>query len=110
MAKTVNYTPEMTEEIVSAYKAAEGYDARAEVIANMAERFGKCIASVRQKLTREGVYEKKEYVGKDGAKAETKEEIVNRIAEMVGVEAEAADSLAKANKRILLALAEKLEN
>lgn len=110
MAKTVNYTPEMTQEIVAAYEAAEGYDARAEVIANMAEKFGKSVASVRQKLTREGVYQKKEYVSKTGARPESKESIVARIAESLEVTAEQAESLTKANKRILMLLADKLAN
>ena len=108
MAKTVNYTPEMTNEIVAAYKAAEGYAARAEVIANMAEKFGKSVASVRQKLTREGVYQKKEYVNKNGEKAESKAVIVGTIAESLGVTAEQAESLEKANKTILLKLREAL--
>ena len=97
MAKAPNYTPEMTKEIVAAYEAAEGYDARAEVIANMAEKFGKSLASVRQKLTREGVYQKKEYATKAGGKPESKAAIVSDIADSLGVTDEQAGSLEKAN-------------
>lgn len=108
MAKTVNYTPEMTKEIVSAYEAADNYDARAEVIANMAEKFGKSVASVRQKLSREGVYKKKEYANKAGEKPVSKAALVMSIADAIGLDAEVCDSLEKANKRVLLALVDAL--
>jgi len=108
MAKTVNYTPEMTKEIIAAYEAAEGYDARSEVIANMATKFGKSVASVRQKLSREGVYQKKEYTNKQGEKAESKAHIVGEIAALLGMEAEQVESLEKATKPVLLKVREAL--
>lgn len=108
MAKAVNYTPEQTRELVSAYEAAETNEARGEVVAAFSETLGKSVASIRQKLVREGVYQKKEYVSKNGAKPEAKEAIVDAIAKSLGVEAEVADSLAKANKTILLKIREAL--
>ncbi len=49
MAQKVNYTPEMTAGIVSAYQA--GHD-----ITEIADNIGKTVRSVRSKLVREGVY------------------------------------------------------
>lgn len=111
MAKAVNYTPEMTQELVSAYEAAKANDSQescADVVVRFAEAFGRSIPSIRQKLVREGVYEKKEYVSKNGAKPETKGEIVLAIAESLGVSEEVAESLGNANKAILIKLREAL--
>ena len=49
MAQKVNYTPEMTTQIVDAYSA--GMDN-----AEIADSIGKTVRSVRSKLVREGVY------------------------------------------------------
>ena len=49
MAQKVNYTPEMTTQIVDAYSS--GMD-----ITEIADRVGKSARSVRSKLVREGVY------------------------------------------------------
>ena len=49
MAQKVNYTSEMTTQIVDAYSA--GMD-----IAEIADSIGKTVRSVRSKLVREGVY------------------------------------------------------
>ena len=108
MTKTVNYTPEQTQELVNTYSAAEGEAAQKETIVAFAERFGKSVASIRQKLVREGVYQKKEYVSKNGARPETKAKIVEAIAESLGVTSEQAESLEKANKAILLKICEAL--
>lgn len=48
-AKTVNYTDEMTQAIVSGYQEGQSVEALAEAI-------GKSVRSVRSKLVREGVY------------------------------------------------------
>ena len=49
MAKKVNYTPEMTTQIVDAYSSGMA-------ITEIADRVGKSARSVRSKLVREGVY------------------------------------------------------
>lgn len=109
MAKTVNYTDEMTTELVAAYTAADSDEARASVVATYAEKFEKKVQSIRQKLSREGVYVKKARTTKNGEEIVKKEDLVSRIAEAMGVEAEAFESLAKANKNVLLKLAEHFE-
>lgn len=108
MAKTVNYTPEQTVALVTAYEAAESDEARKSVIAEFADSLGKSVASVRQKLVRENVYQKKEYTTKNGGKAESKAAIVEGIAKSLGVASEQAESLEKANKVILQKIREAL--
>ena len=49
MAQKVNYTPEMTAQIVSEYQEGSSLD-------QIAHTVGKSVRSVRSKLVREGVY------------------------------------------------------
>ena len=70
--KNVNYTPEMTAQIVSDYEAGIAVEAIAETI-------NKSVRSVRSKLVREGVY-----VAQPKAKARkkdepTKKELLNHL-------------------------------
>ena len=53
-AKTVNYTPEQTQAILDAYANGSAVEAIAETV-------GKSVRSIVAKLSREGVYKKKEY-------------------------------------------------
>ena len=102
--KSVNYTPEMTVELVTAYKAAP----TVETVAAFAAKFGKNVKSVVAKLSREGVYMKKEYVTKAGVKPVDKEEFATRIGDFLGLDEASASSLAKANKKALEAIANAL--
>lgn len=104
MAKTVNYTPEMTVELVEAYKAKP----TAETVAFFAEKFGKGVKSIVAKLSREGVYAKKEYKTKQGEKPVAKEEFATKIGEFLKLDEASASSLAKANKTALAAIAKAL--
>lgn len=109
MAKQANFTTEQTAELVAAYGKTESYEDGMAVIKEFADDFGKSIPSIRQKLVREGVYRKKEYATKQGGKPESKADLVTRIAGAIGMAVENADSLEKANKTVLQALASKLE-
>ena len=60
MSKTVNYTAEQVKTLVSAYKAANSQESRDSVVNSFANDLGKSVASIRAKLSREGVYVKKE--------------------------------------------------
>lgn len=105
-AKTVNFTPEQTRELVSAYTAAvaegKGYDElKTEVVETFAEKFGKGAKSIVAKLTREGVYRKKEYVSKTGEKPVKKDSVADKIGEVLNLSDGETDSLAKANKTAL---------
>ena len=74
--KTVNYTPEQTAELVTAYQAAP----TAETVSAFAEKLGKTTRSIVAKLSREGVYKKKEYVGKTGEKPVKKDALADKLA------------------------------
>ena len=95
-AKTA-YTAEQTAELVAAYKASS----TAETVATFAEKFGKTVKSIVAKLSREGVYQKKEYVSKTGVKPIKKDEIANEFQTLFGLTESEADSLTKANKTAL---------
>ena len=101
MAKAVNYTEEQVKALVGAYDNAGSQDARDEVVSSYAEKFGKSVASIRAKLSREGVYIKKERLSKDGSKVERKAAKVARIAEKSSRPLEFFDSLEKANATVL---------
>jgi hypothetical protein len=98
--KTVNYTPEMTAELVEAYKANPSTD----TVKAFAAKFGKNVKSVVAKLSREGVYQKKEYVTKAGVKPVAKEDMATFLGERFNMDEASASSLAKANKHALEAL------
>lgn len=105
MSKTVNYTPEMTAEMVAAFTA----NPTKETVAALAAKMGKNVRSVIAKLSREGVYKKAEYVTKKGEKPETKEHKVARIAEAMGVTAEKLAGLENASKATLDLILDKME-
>lgn len=100
-AKTVNYTPEMTAELVEAYKASPTTD----TVKAFAEKFGKNVKSIVAKLSREGVYVKKEYVTKKGEKPVAKENLATEIGDFFKLDEASTSSLAKANKHALEAIA-----
>lgn len=105
MAKAVNYTPEMLEQIKTALAGDVDHKA---VVMELAERFERKIASVRAVAVRNGWYKKAEYLNKNGEKPESKADIVERIAKELDVPSEAFDSLAKANKAVLVKIAERI--
>lgn len=101
-AKTA-YTAEQTVELVTAYTA----EPTQETVTLFAEKFGKTVKSVIAKLSREGVYKKKEYVSKTGEKPVKKEELATEFMELFGLSDAEADSIAKANKTALKKILDK---
>jgi len=99
--KTVNYTPEQTAQIL------EGY-AKGVPVELLAAELGKTVRSVVAKLSREGVYRKKEYVSKTGERPVKKDETADRIGSLVGLSEGEIDSLTKANKTALAKILAKL--
>ena len=71
-ANKVNYTPELTGQIVSAYQAGTAVE-------EIAETIGKSVRSVRSKLVREGVYVAKEKVATRKVEGPTKKEILRNL-------------------------------
>ena len=99
--KEPNYTAEQTTALVAAYKAGATTDA-------LATQFGKSKRSIVAKLTREQVYQKEGYKTKSGGEVISKEEIVTKIATIMGVSDDKLGGLEKANKSCLLLLADAL--
>lgn len=105
-AKAPNYTAEQTAEMLAAYaqKATE------ETVTMLAEKFGKSARSIVAKLSREGVYQKKEYKTKTGEKVEKKNETADAIGAILRLSENDTDSLTKCNKTALQAIFAALAN
>lgn len=95
--KIANYTPEQTAEIVEAYKASP----TKETVDMLAEKLGKTARSIVAKLSREGVYKKKEYTTKQGEKPVKKDAHADAIGAVLKLTEAEIDSLTKANKSAL---------
>lgn len=95
-----NYTEEMTKAMVREY-TAKPEPATVEMLAEMFDRSKKSIIG---KLSREGVYRREVYVTKTGESPITKVEIVNNIAESLGVETTDLTGLEKSPKAALRTL------
>jgi len=101
--KVVNYTPEQTAQMVSDYTAGV-------TVEKIAESLGKTVRSVVAKLSREGVYKKKEYVSKTGEKPVKKDAHADAIGAILKLSEGEIDSLTKANKSALKTIFEALAN
>ena len=101
--KAVNYTAEQTAQIVDAYNAGNTVEMIAEMV-------GKSTRSIVAKLSREGVYKKKEYVTKNGEKAVKKDAHADAIGAILKLPENDIESLTKANKSALKAIFEALAN
>lgn len=100
MTTAVNYTPEMTSELVDAYVA----NPVESTVVDFAEKFHKSTKSIVAKLTREGVYVKKAYATKTGEAVISKADLVAQLAELTGEPVETMESLEKATKKALQVL------
>jgi len=100
----VNYTPEMVDLMKSRYSA----NPTRETVEELAEELNKSIKSVIGKLSREGVYEKTEYLTKTGEKPVTKRELVEKVSEILAVDYQALAGLEKSPKSSLKLLEETL--
>ena len=92
-----NYTPEQTEMMVSAYTESPSR----ETVEELAESLDRSVKSIIGKLSREGVYRREVYVSKTGESPITKVEIVNNIAENLGIESRSLAGLEKSPKAAL---------
>lgn len=96
-AKVVNYTDEMVARLHAVYDGNANDEARKAQVAELAAELGKSEASVRAKLTSEGIYVpySKAPAGKNTVR---KAALVAAIADKLNVHVEAVESLEKANK------------
>jgi hypothetical protein len=99
--KTVNYTPEQTASMLADYAGG----VTVEIIA---QGLGKTVRSVVAKLSREGVYKRKEYTTKTGEAPVAKEYLADQVGALVGLSEGEIDSLTKANKTALAKILAKL--
>jgi ABC-type phosphate transport system substrate-binding protein len=94
MSKVVNYTPEQTAQIVADYQAGVTVEA-------IAETLQKSVRSIVAKLSREGVYKKKEYKTKNGEPVVRKNAHADAIGAILKLSEPEIESLTKANKTAL---------
>ena len=93
-AKVVNYTPEQSAQMVADYAAGV-------TVEQIAEKLGKTVRSVVAKLSREKVYQKKEYKTKTGQTVVKKDAHADAIGAILKLTEAETDSLTKANKTAL---------
>jgi uncharacterized protein (DUF433 family) len=98
-AKTVNYSPEQTAQIIADYQAGNSVE-------QIAEKFGKTVRSVVAKLSREKVYVAKAYKTKSGETPIKKDVHADFIGEALGLTEADTESLTKANKIALAKIAD----
>lgn len=101
--KTVNYTTEQTQKLVVDYLQGVSVEA-------IAESLGKSTRSVVAKLSREGVYKRKEYTTKTGEPVVKKDQHAEAIGAVLQLSEPEVDSLTKANKSALKKIWEALAN
>jgi hypothetical protein len=102
-AKTVNYTPEQTTKLVADYLNGVTVEA-------LAVELGKSARSIVAKLSREKVYKAKTYVSKTGEAVVKKDTVADYIGEALGLSEADTESLTKANKTALKAIADFIKN
>ena len=101
------YTPEQLRFLESSYTAGKPL---ADIALEMNKLYGQewSVRSLRGKLISIGLYEKPGYLNKLGQKPQSKEQLVEIIANKLDRPVELVDSLTKANKSVLYWLIEKL--
>ena len=90
----VNYTTEQTEKVKTDYLMGVSVE-------TIASELGKSVRSIVAKLSREGVYKKKEYVSKTGETPVKKDTVADSIGAVLKMTEPEIESLTKANKTAL---------
>ena len=103
-----NYTTEQTRTIIKEYKdAPKDYEAKCEVVQELADRFGTTVHSVRAVLVQASCYVKKTYKNKSGKHPITKDRFVTLMEEYFQLMPGRLESLTKVNKTVLVLLMKK---
>lgn len=105
--KTVNYTPEMVSRLHAVYSPEATESEREAQILDLSAELGKNVASIRAKLTSEGLYVPKTKAPA-GKATIRKAQLVAIIAHKLNVAEEMVESLEKANKAVLARIAQAL--
>jgi hypothetical protein len=98
----MKYTQEQTEQLLHHHNLGEPPE-------DLGARFGVPKRSVIAKLSQLGVYHRKPYLTKRGETPVSKEQLVSRLAELLGVELDRLESLEKCNKSVLMLLESSLK-
>lgn len=98
----MKYTQEQTDLLLHHHSLGESPE-------DLGARFGVPKRSVIAKLSQLGVYHRKPYLTKRGEVPCSKEELVVRLAELLGVELDRLESLEKCNKSVLMLLENSLK-
>jgi len=94
---TVTYTDEMVARLHEVYDGDAAEEVRDAQVAQLADELGKSPASIRAKLTREGIYVPKAKAPA-GKASVTKAQLVTAIAAEMNVDEDVVGSLEKATK------------
>ena len=105
--KTVNYTDEMVAVLRAGYDGSADEATRDAQILALGEQLGKNVASIRAKLTREGLYVPKAKAPA-GKAVVRKAQLVQVIADRLNVDVDVVGSLEKATKNTLIRIANAL--
>lgn len=97
----MKYTPEVTNKLVADYQAGVSTE-------ELAAQLDVPTRSVIAKLASLGVYQKKSYLNKRGEVPIKKEEYIDRLAILLGVDVDRLESLEKVNKNVLKLLEDAL--
>lgn len=100
---TFKYTQEITDKLIKDYTAKIPVE-------KLAAELSVPTRSVIAKLSSLGVYEKKQYLNKQGKPPVKKSEYIERIGELLDVNLELLESLEKVNKSILELILTKLSD
>ena len=98
----MSYTKEQTKYIIETYQN----NPTRETVEELSNELERSTKSIIGKLSREGVYRREVYRSKTGELPITKIEIVNNIADGLGIEPESISGLEKSPKAALKALEE----
>lgn len=97
----MKYTPEVTTKLVADYQAGVSTE-------ELAAQLDVPVRSVIAKLSSVGVYQKRSYLNKRGEVPIKKEEYIDRLAILLGVDVDRLESLEKVNKNVLKLLEDAL--
>lgn len=97
----MKYTPEVTAKLVADYQSGVSTE-------ELAAQLDVPVRSVIAKLSSLGVYQKKSYLNKRGEVPIKKEEYIDRLAILLGVDVDRLESLEKVNKNVLKLLEDAL--
>ena len=101
--KNMKYSKELTDKIVKDYQAGI-------MVAEIAQSLQVPMRSVIAKLSSMGIYQKRQYLNKRGEVPVKKFEMIENLAELLGVPSDQLESLEKVNKSVLILLQKRLSD